>query len=148
MTKKSKIGYRPSRYIGWYLGFTDISVSANVIGFNRNRQNAVTFLMHPDNLRKKAQHSKSRQLSYNNASRCGFINKQTRLTVEHASAVTPKTKASSGSFAMLGATRYRCCVQINSCYTSGSFRSSCYTSRSFRSSCYTSGRFRKSLTGT
>jgi len=40
--------------------------------------------------------------------------------MERASAVTTETNASSGSFAMLKA---RCCVRINSCYTSGSFRS-------------------------
>ena len=93
------------------------------IGLNRSWQNPVIFLTHPDNLRKKAQRSKSRQLSYNNASRCGLINKQTRLTMEHASAVTTETKASSGSFAMLEATTCRCCVRINSHCTSGSFRS-------------------------
>jgi len=95
-----------------YLGFTDISVSAktaDIIGLNMSWQNAVISLTHPDNLRKKAQRSKSRQLSYNNASRCGFINKQTRLTMERASAVTAETKAaSSGSFAMLEATTRRC----------------------------------------
>jgi len=36
-----------------------------------------------------------RQLSYSNASWCGFINKQARLTMEHASAVAAETKASS-----------------------------------------------------
>jgi len=30
--------------------------------------------------------------------------------MEHALAITAKTKASSGSFAMLEATTYRCCV--------------------------------------
>ena len=112
------------RYIGRYLGFTNISVSAKTadnIGLNRSWQNTVIFLTHPDNLRKKAQQSKSRPSSYNNASRCGFINKQTRLTIERASAI--ETKASSGSFAMLEATTCRCRVPINSCYTSGSFRS-------------------------
>jgi len=115
--------YRPGQCIGRYLGFTDISVSAktvSIIGLNRSWQNIVIFLTHPDYMRKKAQRSKSRQLSYNNASRCGFTNKQTKLTMEHASAVTTETKASSGSFAMLEA---RCCVQTNSRYTSGSFRS-------------------------
>jgi len=109
-----------------YLGFTDISLSAktaDIIGLNRSWQNAVIFLTHPDNLRKKAQRSKSRQLSYNNAIRCGFINKQTSLTMERASAVTTETKASMGSFAMLEATTCRCCVRINSRYTSRSFRS-------------------------
>jgi len=89
--------YRPGRY----LGFTDISLSAktaNFIGLSRCWQNAVIFLTHPDNLRKKAQRSKSRQLSYSNASRCGFINKQTRLTIEHASVVAAETKASLRSF--------------------------------------------------
>jgi len=38
--------------------------------------------------------------------------------MEHASAITTETKASSGSFAMLEA---RCYVRINSRYTSGSF---------------------------
>ena len=90
-------------YIWWsrleidrYLGFTDISVSAktaDIIGFNKSWQNAVIILMYPDNLRKKAQRSNSRQLSYNNARRCGFMNKQTRLTMERASAVTTETKA-------------------------------------------------------
>jgi len=49
-----------------------------------------------------------------------FINKQTRLTMERASAIADKTKASSGSCAMFEA---RCCVWIHSRYTSGSFRS-------------------------
>jgi len=50
------------RYIGRYLGFNDISVSAktaNFISLSRCLQYAVTFLTHPDNLRKKAQWSKS-----------------------------------------------------------------------------------------
>jgi len=114
------------RYIGRYLGFTDISVSpvlADIIGLNRSWQNTAIFLTHPDNLRKKVQRSKSKQLSYNNASRCGFINKQTRSTMERASAVTTETNASSGSFATLEATTCRCCVRINSRYISGSFRS-------------------------
>jgi len=75
--------YRPC-----YLGFTDISVSAKTaefIGLSRCWENAVIFLTHPDNLRKKAQRNKSRQLSCSNASRCVFINKQTRRTMEHAS---------------------------------------------------------------
>ena len=108
------------------LGFIDISVSAktvSIIGLNRSWQNIVIFLTHPDYMRKKAQRSKSRQLSYNNASRCGFTNKQTKLTMEHASAVTTETKASSGSFAMLEATMCRCCVRINSHCTLGSFGS-------------------------
>jgi len=86
-----------------YLGFTDISISAitaDFIGLSRCWQNAVIFLMHPDNLRKIAQQSKSRQLSYRNASKCGFINKQTRLTMEHASAVAAEIKGSSGGFAI------------------------------------------------
>jgi len=70
---------------------------AYIIGLNRSWQNAVIFLTHPDNLRKKAQQIKSRQLSYNNARRRGFINKQTRLTVEHALAVT-KNKSIIGKF--------------------------------------------------
>jgi len=106
-----------------YLGFTNIMVTADNIGLNSSWQNAVIFFTHPDNLCKKAQRSMLRQLSYNNASRCGFISKQTRLTMEHALAITTETKASSGSFAMLEATTCRCCVQINSRYTSGSFRS-------------------------
>ena len=93
------------------------------IGLNMSWQDAVIFLTHPDNLRKKAQRSKSRQLSYNNASRCGFMNKQTRLTMERASAVTTETKASSGSFAMLESTTCRCRVRRNSRCTSGNFRS-------------------------
>jgi len=117
---------RPGRYIGRYLRFTNILVSvktADSIGLNRSWQSAVIFLTHPDNMRKNAQRSKSRQLSYNNAIRCGFINKQTRLTVERASAVTTETKTSTGAFAMLEATMCRGCVQINSHCISGSFRS-------------------------
>jgi len=116
------------RLVTDYLAFTDISVSAktaDMIGFNRSWQNAVIFLTHPDNMRKKAQRYKSRQLSYDNARRCGFINKQTRLTVRRPSQPKQKhhTKASSGSFAMLEARTCRCHVRINSRYTSGSFRS-------------------------
>jgi len=62
------------REIDRYLDFADVSVlakTANLIGRSRCWQNTVIFLMHPDNLRKKAQWSKSRQLSYSNASRCG-----------------------------------------------------------------------------
>jgi len=117
--------YRPGLHISRYLGFTDISVSAkttDIIGLSKSWQNAVIFHTHPDNLRKKAQRSKSRQLSFN-ASKCGFINKQTRLTMERASAVTTETKASSGSSAMLEPTTCRCCVRINPRCTSGSFRS-------------------------
>ena len=66
-----------------------------LIGCSRCWQNAVIFLMHPDNLCKKAQRTKSRQLSCSNASRCVFINKQTRWIMKHASAVEAKTKASS-----------------------------------------------------
>jgi len=63
----------------------------------------------------------SQQLSYSNASMCGLKNKQTRLTMWHASAVTAETKTSLGSFAMLEATMSRCCLQINSCCASASF---------------------------
>jgi len=90
--------YRPGRYMGQWLGFTDIWVSArlaDIIGLNRSWQNAVIFLTHADNLHKKAQRTKSRQLSCSNASRCVFINKQTRWTMEHASTVAAETKASS-----------------------------------------------------
>jgi len=86
------------RYIGRYLGFTDISVSAKTadfIGLSRSWQNAVIFLTHADNLRKKAQQTKSRQLSCSNASGCVFIKKQTRWIIGHVSAVTSETKASS-----------------------------------------------------
>ena len=123
ITEQQRYILEIDRYIGRYLGFTDISVSANSIGLNTSWQNAVIFLTHPDNLRKKAQQSKSSQLPYNNASRCGFIKKQTRLTKKHASVVTTKTKASSESFAMLESTTCRCCVRINSHCTSGSFSS-------------------------
>jgi len=108
--------------ISQYLGFTHILVSAkiaNFIGLGRCCRNAIIFLMHPHNLRKKTQWSKSRQLSYCNASRCDYINKQTRLPMEHASVFADGTKASSGSFAMLEATTCRCCVRINSRCTSG-----------------------------
>jgi len=43
-------------------------------------------------LRKKAQQTKSRQSSCSDASRCVFINKQTRWTMEHASSSQPKQK--------------------------------------------------------
>ena len=71
----------------------------------------------------------SQQLSYINASRCVFINKQTGLTMKHASAVAAKTKTSSVNFTMLDVycpdrtTACRCCVRINSRCTSRSFRS-------------------------
>jgi len=84
--------------LGRYLCSTEILVSAkteNFIGHSKCWQNAVIFLTHPDNLHKKAQQSKSRQLSYINCSRCVFINKQTRWTMKHTSAVAPETKASS-----------------------------------------------------
>jgi len=75
------------QYICWYLGFTNISVLAKMadfeIGLIRCWQNAVTFLTYADNLGKKTQQTKSRQLSCINASRCVFINKQTRWTMEH-----------------------------------------------------------------
>jgi len=64
--------------LGRYLGFTDISASAimaKCIGLSRCCQNPIIFLMHPVNLHKKAQQSKSRQLSYSNASRCVFMHK-------------------------------------------------------------------------
>jgi len=51
------------------LGFTEISVSAkmaDVISLSRYWQNSVIFLTHLDNLRKKAQQNKSRQLPCNN----------------------------------------------------------------------------------
>jgi len=52
------------RYIGRYLGFTNVSVSAKTAGFiglSSCCQNAVMFLTHPENLRKKTQRGKSRQ---------------------------------------------------------------------------------------
>jgi len=88
----------PADILGRYLGFADISVSAksvDFIGFSRCWQNAAIFLTHANNLRKKAQWTKWRQWSSSNASRCGFINKQTRWTMVHASAVAAKTKVSS-----------------------------------------------------
>jgi len=90
--------------IGQYLGFADISVlakTADFIGLSRCWQNAVIFLTHPDNLLKKAQQSKSRQLSFNNASRCVFMNKQTRQTKEHSSAIAAKTKTKTSSLIRL-----------------------------------------------
>jgi len=113
-------------YIGRYWVLPIYRYRPKQIGLSRCWQNAVIFLMHPDNLCKKAQRSKSRRLSYSNASRCSFINNQTRLTMEHESAVEAETKASLGSFAMLEANVCRCCVQINSRCTSGSF---CSTKR-------------------
>ena len=92
------IRHRPIYRPGRYLGFTDISVSAKTtefIGLGRCCQNAVIFLTHPDNLCWKAQRTKLRQLSCSTASRCVFINKQTRWTVKHASAVAAEAKASS-----------------------------------------------------
>jgi len=68
---------------GQYLGFTDMSVSAETANFtslSRCWENSVIFPTHPDNLHKKAQQIKSTQLPYSNASRCIFINKQTKWT--------------------------------------------------------------------
>jgi len=92
-TFRTRLIHQPGRY----LGFTDILVLAKMADFISLRcwQNAVTFHTHPDNLHKKAQQTKSRELSCSNASRCIFINKQTRWTMKHASAVVAKTKASS-----------------------------------------------------
>jgi len=85
-----------------YLGLTDISAKmANFTSLSRCCQNSVIFLTHSDNLCKKAQWSKSRQLSCSNTSRCVFINKQKRWTMEPTLAIAAKTKASSESFAML-----------------------------------------------
>jgi len=55
------------------LGFTDISaIMADFISFCRWWQNAVIFLSHADNLRKKAQPTKSSQLSCSNSSQFFF----------------------------------------------------------------------------
>jgi len=67
---------------------------AEFIGLSRCWENTVIFLMHPDNLGKEAQQTKSKQLYCSNA-RCVFINKQTRWTMKHASAVTAEIKATS-----------------------------------------------------
>ena len=78
--------------------FTNISVSAKAADFtdlSRCSQTAVIFLTHADNLHKKAQWIKSRQLSYRNASSGVFINKETRWTMEHTQGVAAETKASS-----------------------------------------------------
>jgi len=61
--------------------------TADFIGLSRCWQNA-------DNLCKKTQRTKSKQLFYSKVSRCVFINKQTRWTMKHMSAVAAKTKAS------------------------------------------------------
>jgi len=47
--------------------------------------------------------------------------------MERALAIAAETKTSSGSFAMLEATTCKCCVQINSRCTSGSFHSTSLT---------------------
>ena len=94
VTHRDRLIYQPSGY----LGLSDISASAKAADFislSRCWQNAVIFLPHPGNLLKKAQESKSRQLSCSNVSRCVFINKQARWIMEHVSAITAKTKASS-----------------------------------------------------
>ena len=89
-TIRDRLTYQPGRY----LGFTDISVSVKT-AMSRCWQSAVIFLTDPSNLRKKAQWNKSRQLPCSNASRYIFINKQTRSTIKHMSAVEAKTKVSS-----------------------------------------------------
>jgi len=50
----------------------------------------VVFLTHLDNLRKKAQWTKSRQLSCSNTSSYVFINKHTTWTMKHALAIATK----------------------------------------------------------
>jgi len=107
------------RYIGRYLGFTEISVSAktaDIIGLSRCWQNAVIFSTHSDNLRKKAQRSKSRQLSYSTVSRCVF---------NHGACVGRhnRNKSIIGKFRNAWSHHVHVCVRINSRYTSGSFRS-------------------------
>ena len=87
--------------IDWYLGFTEISWNigigrlADFISLSGCWQNAVIFLTHPENLHKKAQWTKSRQLSCSNATRCVFINRQTKWSMKHTSAIILETKASS-----------------------------------------------------
>jgi len=73
-----------------YLGFTIISVSSKTvdfIGLSKCSQYAVIFLTQPDNLHKKSQQSKSKQLSCSNTSRRAITNKHIRGTMEHMSAV-------------------------------------------------------------
>jgi len=80
----------------WVLPIYQVSGKTDdFLSLSRCWQNAVIFLTHTDNLCKKAQWTKSRQLSCNNTSTCVFINKQTRWTMEHASVIAAKTKASS-----------------------------------------------------
>ena len=69
---RDQLIYRPIFRFYQYIGIV------HVIGLNRSWQNAVICLTHLDNLRKKAQRSKSRQWS-NNTSRCGFINKTDKI---------------------------------------------------------------------
>ena len=93
-----KFSVEVDQYIGRYLGYTDISASAKTadfIGLSRCSRNAVIFLTHADNLHKKAQRIKSRQLSCSNASRCLFISKHTRWTMEPMSVVAGETEPSS-----------------------------------------------------
>jgi len=62
---------------------------------SRCLQNAVMFLTYADNLRTNQPNQGSYLASCSNASRCIFINKQTRWTVEHMSAFAAAAKASS-----------------------------------------------------
>jgi len=74
-------------------------------------QNAIIFLTHPNNLRKKAQRNKSRQKQSEKINHEARVGRRSR------------NKTIIGSFAMLEATTCRCCERINSRCTSGSFRS-------------------------
>jgi len=84
--------YRP----GQYLGFTNMLVSAKTailsdfISPSRCWQKAVIFLTHPDNLHKKAQWTKSRQLFCSNDSSCIFIYKHRRWIIKHTLASQTK----------------------------------------------------------
>jgi len=74
-----------------YEGFAYILVlakTAGLIGLCSHWRKTVIFLTYADNPHKKAQQSKSRELSCSNAS------KQTRWTMEHALAVAVETKTS------------------------------------------------------
>jgi len=66
IVSRDRLIYRPGLYIGLMFRFHRYIGKVGV-------DNAVIFLTHPDNMCKKAQQTKSRQLSCSNASRCVFI---------------------------------------------------------------------------
>jgi len=78
------------------LGFANISVSAKTadfIGLSRCWQNTVIVLTHPDNLLKKAEQSKLRQLSCSNVA--GAFSKKKTDKMNHGTCISHRSRNQS-----------------------------------------------------